>query len=84
MLVQEFELQLIRPPILVRRAAARDVFVARYRALASFSHRCLFHALFPLDLSLDLCCGIRRLGADLRPASNTWGFCRQRAHRPRK
>jgi hypothetical protein len=38
MLVQEFEPQLIRPPILVRGAAADCVGVTRYRALASFIH----------------------------------------------
>ena len=40
MLVQDIELQLVRPPVSVRRAAAGSVFVspARYRALAFFIH----------------------------------------------
>jgi hypothetical protein len=40
MLVQEIELQLVRPPVSVRRAAAGGVFVssARYRTLAIFIH----------------------------------------------
>ncbi len=36
MLVQDIEIQLVRPPILVRRAAAGSVFVNR--ALAFFAH----------------------------------------------
>ena len=40
MLVQDIELQLVRPPVLVRRAAAGRMFVtfARHRALAAFIH----------------------------------------------
>ena len=38
--MQDIELQLVRPPVSVRRAAAGSVFVssARYRALAFFIH----------------------------------------------
>jgi hypothetical protein len=40
LLVQEIELQLVRPPVLVCRAAAGSVFVnsARYWALVTFTH----------------------------------------------
>jgi hypothetical protein len=53
MLVQDIELQLVRPPVSVRRAAAGSLLVspARYRGLAFFIHNI---SSFYLDL-LKLC-----------------------------
>ena len=66
MLVEDIERQLVRPPVLVRRAAASSVCVARYRALAVFTHSIRsFRCVKCLSQSVV---GARRCTRDLWPA----------------